>query len=229
VDSGFDAVLQIGGWHRLAPERLPEGVLRCSYHDAILATYLRRPGLKLDPGARAVRRAWEAEQRTFDELALIFTMSDWVRESLLDELGQDPSKVVTVGAGANIPVPDEPAVREDRPMRFLFVGKGDFERKGGSSLVKAFRVVRGRFPDAELLVVGPERAVVDAPGVRWAGRLRRSAGLGNPLERVYRSADAFVMPSVYEPFGIAFLEAMAYGLPCIGSRACAMPEIIGTA
>ena len=35
------------------------------------------------------------------------------------------------------------------------------------------------------------------------------------------------MPSVWEPFGIAFLEAMAAGLPCIGSDSCAMPEIIG--
>jgi glycosyltransferase involved in cell wall biosynthesis len=34
------------------------------------------------------------------------------------------------------------------------------------------------------------------------------------------------MPSVYEPFGVVFLEAMAYRLPCIGSDRCAMPEII---
>ena len=34
------------------------------------------------------------------------------------------------------------------------------------------------------------------------------------------------MPSVYEPFGIVFLEAMAYGLPCLASDRCAMPEIV---
>jgi glycosyltransferase involved in cell wall biosynthesis len=34
------------------------------------------------------------------------------------------------------------------------------------------------------------------------------------------------MPSLYEPFGIVFAEAMAHKLPCIGTNICAMPEII---
>lgn len=44
--------------------------------------------------------------------------------------------------------------------------------------------------------------------------------------RLYTESTTFVMPSVFEAAGNVFLEAMAYGLPCIGSKACAMPEII---
>ena len=36
----------------------------------------------------------------------------------------------------------------------------------------------------------------------------------------------FVLPSRFDCFGISFVEAMAYGLPCIGRDLCAMPEII---
>ena len=42
----------------------------------------------------------------------------------------------------------------------------------------------------------------------------------------YSKATVFVMPSIYEPFGIVFAEAMAHKLPCIGTNNCAMPEII---
>jgi glycosyltransferase involved in cell wall biosynthesis len=34
------------------------------------------------------------------------------------------------------------------------------------------------------------------------------------------------MPSIFEPFGIVFIEAMMHGLPCVGADAWAMPEII---
>ena len=46
------------------------------------------------------------------------------------------------------------------------------------------------------------------------------------MGELYRSCSIFAMPSRCETWGDVFLEAMAYGLPCIGSTADAMPEII---
>lgn len=48
----------------------------------------------------------------------------------------------------------------------------------------------------------------------------------NLLERVYPSTDIFAMPSYIDTFGYAFLEAMAHGIPCIGTNHFAIPEII---
>jgi glycosyltransferase involved in cell wall biosynthesis len=202
-------------------------VLRASYHDGNLATYLQRPGLEIDPGSKLVRQAWAMERRLYDDLDLILTMSDWVRDSFVEDFGQDPGKVVTVYAGANLgSVPDAPPRERSRP-RFLFVGKGDFARKGGPQVLQAFAHVRERFPEAELWLVGPKRASSNEAGVRWLGKIARSAPEGDRMiDRIYRDATAYVMPSVYEPFGIAFLEAMSHRLPCIGGTCCAMPEII---
>jgi glycosyltransferase involved in cell wall biosynthesis len=47
----------------------------------------------------------------------------------------------------------------------------------------------------------------------------------NP-EEYFASLGIFVMPSLWEPFGLALVEAMAYGRPCIASRVQGMQEII---
>jgi starch synthase len=46
------------------------------------------------------------------------------------------------------------------------------------------------------------------------------------LSRLYSRSSLFVMPSLFEPFGLVFLEAMEHALPCIGSDRGAIPEII---
>jgi glycosyltransferase involved in cell wall biosynthesis len=219
---GADAVLQIGGWY----DGPGIGRVRCSYHDGNLGVSLARQELALDPRSRGVRRALEAERRLYDRIDLIMPMSDWLRRSFLDDFEQDPAKVVTVGAGANLPaIPDAPERDFERPV-YLFVGL-QWERKGGPQLLEAFKQVRAERPDAELVVVGPLRPPEPVPGVRFLGRISRGSPDGElRLDEVYREATAFVMPSRYEPFGIVFLEAMAYRLPCIGSTRCAMPEIV---
>jgi len=64
-------------------------------------------------------------------------------------------------------------------------------------------------------------------GVRCEGYISKQTDEGlDKLITLYSEASIFVLPSLYEPFGIAFAEAMAHKLPCIGTNRCAMPEII---
>jgi alpha-maltose-1-phosphate synthase len=168
----------------------------------------------------------EAERRVYDGLDLIMTMSDWLRDSFIDDFGQDPAKVVTVGAGANIPVlPDDPE-RTWSPPRLLFVGF-NWELKGGPELLTAFRRLRERHPDAELWVVGPAPREPE-PGVTWVGRVDRRSPEGDErMTDLHRRATAFVMPSRYDAMPNAFLEAMAHRLPCVGANAGGgTPEIV---
>jgi glycosyltransferase involved in cell wall biosynthesis len=216
-----DAMLQLTGWYRPA---VP-GVLRCSYHDGNLASYLARPDLDLGDGG-TVRRLLAWERRLYDETDVIFTMSEWLRESFLDAFGQAPEKVVAVGAGTDLTLPERTDRDWERP-RFLFVGR-EFERKGGLELLRAWPIVRAARPDAELTIVGPGSLSEELPdGVRFAGHIDRSTPEGRAsFEATYAQATAFALPSLYEPFGIVFLEAMAHGLPCVAADRCAMPEIV---
>ena len=219
LDGEPEAVLHVGAWTLLP------GRVRASYHDGNLAVSLARDEPLLDRRSGSVRRALEADRRFYDRMDVLLPMSDWLRRSFVEDFGQDPAKVVTVGAGANLrELPEVPQRTFEQP-RFLFVGR-QWERKGGPQLLEAFALVHAERPDAELWVVGPEQPVSGA-GVRFLGRISRASADGERrLGELYANATAFAMPSVYEPFGIAFLEAMAYGLPCVASDRCAMPEIV---
>ena len=135
---------------------------------------------------------------------------------------------MTVGAGANVRTWRSRPTASHAPPRFLFVGK-QWERKGGPGLLRRVRAAaRRRFPTRTLAIAGPASLSVDQPGVEIAGPRVPRGGDGAPgrCADQYLAATAFVMPSLYEPLGVAVLEAMAAGLPCIGSTGGALPELI---
>jgi glycosyltransferase involved in cell wall biosynthesis len=112
----------------------------------------------------------------------------------------------------------------DRPRtKLLFVGT-TFKVKAGDVVVEAFQRLRAKDPSITLTIVGPDRWPLDGPipdGIDFRGRVPRS-----DIIPIMDEHDLFVMPSRMEGFGMVFIEAMARGLPCIGRRAFAMPELI---
>ncbi len=174
--------------------------------------------------AAGFRRWRELEAGVLRAAAHVFPWSDFVRDAMIEDYGLDPSRVSSVGAGANLLMPTlESSSRRWDSARALFVGR-DFARKGGRELLAAWARVRRRLPDARLTVVGSPRAPdgADLAGVDWLGAVESQT----ELRRLYEEASVFVMPSLFEPWGHVFLEAMGCGLPCIGADHCAMPEII---
>lgn len=214
-------VLQIGAWFSAGSVTS----LPCfSYHDANAAMGYRNygRGLLTEPQQRE-HLCWENE--VYTKLRGIFVMSSWLASSFMTDFEVPAEKINVVGAGINTGALPSLSARDFSLARFLFVGK-DFERKGGSVLLKAFAEVRRQIPHAELTIVGPFLEL-DQEGVTCLGFLSHA----NPehvaqLNKLFRSATAVVLPSIYEPFGISLLEGMAFGLPCIAADRCAMPEIV---
>ena len=112
----------------------------------------------------------------------------------------------------------------DRRPRLLFVG-GDFRRKGGDDLLAAWRA-GGFGARAELHLVTDwrfARGEAEGPGIV----LHRGVRPYTPAWfALWRDADAFVMPTRGEAFGMVFQEAAAAALPVIGTRIAAVPEIV---
>jgi glycosyltransferase involved in cell wall biosynthesis len=162
---------------------------------------------------------FEREGAAYRGASVIGCFSVNVARSLMRDYGVDPARVRVVGAGANVFPAQAP--RRDDGRTVLFVGR-DFARKGGPVLVDAFVRLRGRMPKARLLVAGARAAPRDIPeGVFFLGPV----GL-DELPALFSQATVFALPTLVEPYGIAFLDAMACGVPCVGTRIEAVPEII---
>lgn len=111
----------------------------------------------------------------------------------------------------------------------VFVGRGVRE-KGAQILIGALPRIRAGYHDAKLVICGGgyrqhlmdlAESVGVSRHVYFTGFLR-----DNDLLRLYRVADAACFPSLYEPFGIVALEAMAAGTPVVVSDAGGLPEVV---
>lgn len=107
---------------------------------------------------------------------------------------------------------------------FVLVGSG-FERKGVRQAMTALRGV----DDAVLVIVGHDkhrsRYEEVAARLEVASRVRFVGPVTDPLP-YYAMADLFLLPTIYDPFPNAALEALACGLPTITTDACGAGELI---
>ncbi len=113
--------------------------------------------------------------------------------------------------------------RRGAKVRVLFVG-GDFRRKGGEELLAVWES-SGLSDGAELRLVTSWPLVESRlpPGVRVVPGV---SAYTPEWAREWADADLFAMPTRAEAFGMVFQEAAAAGLPAIGTRVGAIPEIV---
>lgn len=221
-------LIQIGGIYDV-PSCVKGGCKCYSYHDGNLAQMLKSPYMPTNIPESTVKDAFDYEHRVYQGMDKIFVMSDYLRKSFIEDFGVDESKVITIGAGVNLDRIPDVGAKNYNNRSLLFIGV-DFYRKGGIQLLKAFRIVKQSFTDAKLNIIGPNNLKVDSDllnGVKFHGFLsKRNLEERKLFDAIIQSCDIFVMPSLYEPFGIAPLEAMVYKIPCILTDDWAFPEMI---
>lgn len=142
--------------------------------------------------------------------------------------GVEPDEV-SVPEGEDLAAFRRAHAAPDQPM-ILAMGRLVPE-KGFQILLDAFRMVLDRLPRAKLVVAGegPQRAALEEQAARLgiAPHVYFKGFATDPVRnRLLHVADVAVFPSLYEPFGIVALEAMAVGLPVVASRCGGLCEVI---
>jgi glycosyltransferase involved in cell wall biosynthesis/ubiquinone/menaquinone biosynthesis C-methylase UbiE len=139
-----------------------------------------------------------------------------------------------------IAIPDEGLLLRERKedgFNILFVGRLE-KRKGVETLFKAIPMVLKEVSDTHFYIAGKDTYLAPNGGSYKAFLLenldrdyhKNVEFIGyvddNKLKDYYKNCDIFVAPSLYESFGLIYLEAMAWGKPVIGCDAGGIPEII---
>jgi glycosyltransferase involved in cell wall biosynthesis len=162
---------------------------------------------------------WRRECALADRIVV---NSEWTRESLI-RAGIAAEKLSTIALpyepsdGAAFDRAYPPAFSAQRPLRVLFVGTA-LVAKGVADLLLALEHLDG--VPIEMNFVGDQALEVpqrfkDDPRLHWHGRVDRTAVMTH-----YRANDVLIFPSHSDGFGMAQVEALAWGLPIIASRNC---------
>jgi glycosyltransferase involved in cell wall biosynthesis len=161
----------------------------------------------------------------------IICVSEATRNDLLKYYQVDPRRAFAIHSGVALPATGhrQPVTLPDRYI--LFVSTIE-PRKNLGVLLDAFENLKrsGKY-DGALVVVGRVGWKSEEFVPRLRGRDVHHLDYLAPeeLQEVYRKAEVFVFPSIYEGFGFPLLEAMAHGVPTIAAESSSLPEIAGDA
>ncbi len=118
-----------------------------------------------------------------------------------------------------------------KEIMFLFVGKVFYE-KGGLDTILAFEKLVAKLkktknaPKVKLVVVSTIPKDIREKYANLSELTMSDLLPANEIDELYKKSDVFVMPTHFDTFGFVFIEAMSYGLPCIGVDNFSCPEII---
>ena len=175
---------------------------------------------------------YDIEREGMHAADAVITVSNFTKNKVIEHYGVDPNKIFVVHNAVEFSgdVGDEDFGIKESSKVVLFLGRVTLQ-KGPDYFLMAAKKVLEIEPDVKFIVAGT--------GDMLSGMIEKAAELGiadkvlftgflkdKDLNRAYKMADLYVMPSVSEPFGITPLEAMRNKTPVIISKQSGVSEVI---
>lgn len=139
-------------------------------------------------------------------------------------------KIITIYNGIDFPVQSQNYIANDcsKDIRILFVGRLSTQ-KDPHTMIKAFSKSCSNRSNLSLTIVGDGElydecvSIVNALGIQDKVKFE---GWKNDVTDYYKSHDLFITTSIYEAFGLVFLDAGYYKLPTIATNVEGIPEVV---
>lgn len=174
------------------------------------------------------RRKWSVWiYKVLQKATLIFTVSEYSRQRMIELLGADPDKIVVVGNGVEDSYFEKHSEKVNQP-HVLVIG-GLRYKKGGEAVLAVAKALEKRNSPLKIITVGQNDEELLGRAAALSNLEVRGMAEEEELLRLLRSASSLLFLSYYEGFGIPALEAMAAGVPALVSNRASLPEIVGNA
>jgi len=204
-------------------------------------SFLRHPEYSSPPLLDYLMRS---VPRSVARADVIVADSEHTRDDVVELLcvPEERVRVVYGGVEERFAQPLHPRVVDDTLERYgirlpYILGLGTLQpRKNFARLIRAYDVLRREHGVGHCLVIGGRRgwmyeeiyATIGALGLHDVVKLIGFVD-DEDLPALYRGADLFAFPSLYEGFGLPVLEAMACGTPVVAAATSSLPEVTGDA
>jgi glycosyltransferase involved in cell wall biosynthesis len=160
------------------------------------------------------------ERFEYKRKGIIIAVSETLKHELIEEFNVREDRIIVIYNGIDLKEYQKKEILpHSHSLTLLFIGDPSY-RKGLDFLIEA---MRGIDENIRLLVAGKLRKKYKklAKGLNI-----EFLGFRKDIPQLFHKVDAFILPSIYEPFGIVVLEAMAIGIPIIMSSHAGVSELI---
>ncbi len=196
------------------------------YLDADFLTYMEIFSTVQQFQHKDLERIAQKEAEWLENADHIFWGSNWAKQQLQKQYPLKNQSMTTVWTGGYIDIPDQDRYKGE--LLFTFISL-NFEKKGGPVCVEAFKKIRAKHPEAQLMILGqqPPAEVLENPGVQYGGYLRKTkpeeyAEFKSIIERSF----LMIHPTKMDTMGAVIIESGYYGCPTIAPRRFGIPELI---
>lgn len=183
------------------------------------------------------QRVYEIEKEGMEAADKVVAVSNYTKNIIVEKYGIDPDKIEVIHNGIDASEADNSpgddrinALKQSGNKIVIFIGRLTVQ-KGPDYFIKAAQEVVKYYPKVVFVIAGSgdmEHQLIQEAAylgisdkILFAGFLR-----GEELNRLYKMADLFVMPSVSEPFGLTALESAINGTPVLVSRQSGVSEVL---
>ncbi|MGC9454342.1 MAG: glycosyltransferase [Phycisphaerae bacterium] len=183
-------------------------------------------------GENINQQVYDVERTGMHGASKVVCVSQLTKSIVTTRYGVDPDRCEVVHNAVELPARSDmnmKPIRRDEKI-VLFLGRITMQ-KGPEYFLQAAKKVIERYPKVRFVMAGSgdmmPRMIELAANLKIGGHVTFTGFLrGDDVDRVFRMADLYVMPSVSEPFGIAPLEALSRNVPVIISKQSGVSEVL---